>query len=124
MSSRSANEILLEQECDRLKAEIDRHVRIYELALQETKAELDAARKWIEADSVRIGELLQDRERLASLVSLISPFVRVANEYKASIPDGEWLRVSACFSQGDFQLGDLRRIQAAVAAATKGGANG
>lgn len=45
MSSRSANEILLEQECDRLKAEIDRHVRIYELALKEQAKELERWRR-------------------------------------------------------------------------------
>lgn len=44
MSSRSENEILLEKECDRLKAEIDRHVRIYELALKEQAEELETAR--------------------------------------------------------------------------------
>lgn len=45
MSSRSEQEILLEQECDRLQSELDRHVRIYELALQEQREELERWRR-------------------------------------------------------------------------------
>lgn len=44
MSSRSEQEILLEQECDRLQSELDRHVRIYELALQNQANELATAK--------------------------------------------------------------------------------
>ena len=134
MSSRSANEILLEQECDRLKAEIDRHVRIYEQALKETKAKLDAAearwqslalvgREVVTADGSELAELRRDRERLADLAGLLAPLVRVANEYKDSAPDDMELRVSCCHLGSDFRLGDLRRIRAAVNNAT-GGANG
>lgn len=59
-SDKTPDELLLEQEIERLKHEIDRHVRIYEQALQETKAALMKiqeafdAQPWATDEPVRI----------------------------------------------------------------------